>query len=52
MFIVDKDGYVIYQGAIDSDPRDIKKAKNYVRQTLDAVLANKKVPLAQTTAYG
>jgi len=52
MFVIDKDGYVIYQGAIDSDPRDIKKAKNYVRETLDAVLAKKKVPLAQTTSYG
>jgi len=56
MFVVDKEGYIVYQGAIDSvrsaDPADIKEATNYVRQTLDAVMAKKKIPTAQTSSYG
>ena len=52
MFVVNKDGMIAYQGAIDSNPRDIKNAKNYVRETLDALLADKPVPTAKTSAYG
>ena len=56
MFVVDKDGYIAYDGAIDSvrsaDPADIKDAKNYVREALDAVMAGKPVPTAKTSSYG
>jgi len=56
MFVIDKDGYIAYQGAIDSvrsaDPADIKGAKNYVREALDAVMAGKPVPMAKTSSYG
>jgi peroxiredoxin len=56
MVVIDKDGYIAYHGAIDSvrsaDPADIKEAKNYVREALDAMLAGKPVPVAQTTSYG
>ena len=56
MFIIDKSGYIVYDGAIDSvrstDAADIKGARNYVSEVLDAVLADKKVPVAQTSAYG
>jgi len=56
MFIIDKQGYVAYQGAIDSvrskDPADVKGATNYVSQVVDALLAGKKVPVAATQPYG
>ena len=56
MFVIDKDGYIVYDGAIDSvrsaDPADIKEAKNYVREALDAVMAGKPVPTAKTSSYG
>lgn len=55
-FVLDKEGKVIYAGAIDSvrstDSADIAKAENYVRQALDAALAGRPVPNAQTKSYG
>ena len=45
MYIVDPQGRLIYAGGIDSipssNPEDIKKAVNYVRQGLDEALAGK-----------
>lgn len=56
MFVIDKEGKVIYSGAIDSikstDSADIAKAENHVRAALDAALAGKPVPTPQTTPYG
>lgn len=56
MFVIDKEGKVIYAGAIDSikstNPADVAKAENYVRQALDAALAGKPVPTAKTQPYG
>ena len=56
MFIISPEGKVIYLGAIDSirsaDSSDCAKAVNYVRQTLDAALASKPVPTAETKSYG
>ena len=56
MFIISPEGKVIYLGAIDSirsaDSSDCAKAVNYVRQTLDAALAGKPVPTAETKSYG
>ena len=56
MFVIDKEGKVIYAGAIDSikstDSKDIAKAENHVRAALDAALAGKPVPTPQTTPYG
>ena len=56
MFVIDKEGKVIYAGAIDSikstKPADVAKAENYVRQALDAALAGKPVPTAKTQPYG
>jgi peroxiredoxin len=56
MFIIDKEGVLVYQGAID-DKADANKdsiagAKNYVAEALDLTLANKKVSQATTKAYG
>ena len=56
MFVVDAEGTLVYQGAIDSvrstDADDIPKATNYVRQAVDEVLAGHPVSLAQTQPYG
>ncbi len=56
MFIVGKDGTLIYAGAIDDkpspDPADVAGAKNYVAQALDEALAGKPVSEPATTAYG
>lgn len=53
MFIIDKDGKVAYNGAIDDNERnDKKEVKNYVRQALNEILAGKGVTNSQTRAYG
>jgi hypothetical protein len=56
IFIVNSDGTLVYEGAIDSiastDPEDIAKATNYVRATLDALKAGKPVAKATTQPYG
>ncbi len=56
MYIVEPQGRLIYAGGIDSipssDPADIKKAVNYVRQGLNEALAGKPVTNAATRPYG
>jgi peroxiredoxin len=56
MFVLDKEGKILYAGAIDSikstDSADIAKAENHVRQALDAALAGQPVPKPKTTPYG
>ncbi|CAN5515279.1 thioredoxin family protein [soil metagenome] len=56
MYIVNLEGELIYEGAIDSkastDPADIKAATNYVRMALEEAMAGKPVSKAQTKAYG
>ncbi len=56
MFVISKDGKLVYQGAIDDKPstekEDVKVAKNYVSAALDSTLAGKPVAVAQTKAYG
>jgi len=56
MFVLDKEGKVIYAGAIDSinstNPADVAKAENHIRQTLDAALAGKPVLTPSTKPYG
>ena len=56
MFVIDKEGKIIYAGAIDSikstNSADIAKAENHVRQALDAALAGKPVPNPETKPYG
>jgi hypothetical protein len=53
--IVDPKGRLAYEGAIDDAPAkdaDVTKARNYVREVLDAALAGKPVPVARTKSYG
>ena len=56
MFVINKDGVVVYQGAIDSiksfDADDIRKADNYVLKTLTALKDGKKVEPSSTESYG
>lgn len=56
MYIIDKDGTLVYQGAIDdkadTDKDSIPSAKNYVASALDEIMAGKKVTQGTTKAYG
>lgn len=56
MYIVDKEGNLAYQGAIDNKPspkqEDIAGATNYVAQALDELLAGKPVSTPETKPYG
>ena len=56
MYIIDAQGTLVYQGAIDdkadTDKESVKGAKNYVAEALDLVLGGKKVTHATTKSYG
>ena len=55
MYVINKDGVLVYAGAIDDKPdpfHDPTKAKNYVREAVDEVIAGKPVAVAQTKPYG
>lgn len=56
IFVIDPQGKLIYQGAIDDKPTtnqaDIKTARNYLNDALDAAMAGKPVPVASTRPYG
>jgi peroxiredoxin len=55
MFVIAKDGTLVYDGAIDNRPQpfgDPRTAKNYVSAAVDELLAGKPVTVAQTKPYG
>jgi peroxiredoxin len=56
MYIVDKGGKLVYQGAIDNRPdaeqESVKIAKNYVSSALDEIIAGKAVTQGTTNSYG
>ena len=54
MYIIDKDGKVVYMGGIDDDEDGSKgdKAVNYVEKALGEVTASKPVSEPQTKQYG
>jgi len=55
MFVIAKDGTLVYDGAIDNQPdpfHDPFKAKNYVRDAVDELIAGKPVEVSQTKPYG
>jgi peroxiredoxin len=56
MFVIGKDGKLLYNGAIDDKPTpdqaDLAGAKNYVAQALTEVLGGKEVSTPTTTPYG
>lgn len=56
MFVIDKEGKLAYQGAIDDnrsfDPKTVEGAKNYVAAAVDALLKGETVETPETTPYG
>lgn len=56
MFVINEDGYIIYEGAIDSIPSadkgDIEKAENYVVAALEAHMAGEDIKTPKTQPYG
>jgi len=54
MFIIGRDGKLLYQGGIDNDKQGDKGAAkvNYVAKALDEILAGKPVSTADTASYG
>jgi peroxiredoxin len=56
MVVISPEGGIVYRGAIDdkrsANVADVATAKNYVAETLDAVLDGKSAPVAETAAYG
>ncbi len=55
MYVIDKNGVLVYDGAIDNKPdpiHDPKTAHNYVREAVDDLLAGKPIEVSQTKPYG
>jgi hypothetical protein len=56
MFVIDPQGTLIYQGALDdmpsTDPESLKGAKNYVSTALEEAMAGKPVTTQMTRSYG
>lgn len=55
MFVINKDGILVYDGAIDDRPSpngDPRTAHNYVRAAIDSLLAEKRVEVSETKPYG
>jgi peroxiredoxin len=56
MYVIDPKGTLVYAGAIDDRPTssqaDVKGARNYVREALQAVAEGKPVPTDSTRPYG
>jgi len=56
MFVIDKEGKLVYAGAIDSDPsprpESVATATNYVLAALDDLGAGKPVAIPTSQAYG
>ena len=55
MFVIDKDGKLVYDGAIDDQPdptHDPKSARNYVKEAVNDLLAGKPIEVPQTKPYG
>jgi peroxiredoxin len=56
MFVIDPQGKVVYDGAIDdkptTDPDDIRGADNYVTDALTAAMAGKPIATSYTRSYG
>ena len=56
MFVIDKEGLLIYHGAIDNKPTantaDLATAENYVRLALESAMNGKPVATPMTRPYG
>lgn len=52
MYVIDGEGKLAYQGAIDDDPRGRGNARNYVGAALSAMAAGEAVDPTETKPYG
>ena len=55
MYVINKDGTLVYEGAIDDQPdpfHNPKTARNYVKEAVDDLLAGKPVAVTETKPYG
>ena len=56
MFVIDPEGTLIYQGAIDdtpgTDPDEIAESQNYVTAALDSAMNGQPVEVVATKSYG
>ncbi|AQT68443.1 Thiol-disulfide oxidoreductase ResA [Anaerohalosphaera lusitana] len=54
MFVIDREGYVVYEGAIDNDPtgRGADEPVNYVDEALKRLVLRKDVEVSETKPYG
>jgi peroxiredoxin len=55
MVVIGKDGVVAYNGAIDDNPstdENPRKARNYVREAIDKLVAGEKPTVTTTKPYG
>jgi peroxiredoxin len=51
-FLFDKDGRLVYHGAIDDDKDPASVTKHYLRDALDAVVNGTPVPVSETKSVG
>jgi peroxiredoxin len=54
-FVVNKDGALVYDGAMDDHPdpfHDPKTARNYVKEAVNDLMAGKPIEVSQTKPYG
>lgn len=53
MYIINADGILVYNGAIDDSPRgEIESAKNYVKAALSELLSGKEISVKTNQPYG
>jgi len=55
MYVINKDGILVYHGAIDNKPDPVHNpltANNYVRDAVNALMADKSVAVTETKPYG
>ena len=56
MFVIDREGKLIYMGGIDDkrtpDPADVPGARNHVRAALEEAMAGKPVSVPTSPPYG
>ena len=53
MFVIDKAGILVYQGAIDDDPRGTNaERQGFVKNALDGLMSGKSIVTTTTKSYG
>lgn len=53
MFVIDTSGTIVYEGAIDNNPRgQADNPTNYVETALDAIVSGEKIATTTTKPYG